>query len=182
MGERHGNSRGRLRARLACSEGRVARAPRRICGVEGAALVEFAFTAGILFALLIGAIEMYMGLYAYHATAEIARQTTRWAMVRGSDSCSNTPNLAECGATAAQIQSYASSLGFLNIPTSDVTVNWCQASATQPTTWSTCSSSTSNAPGNVVQVAITYPFSMGIPFGGASTINVTSTSQVVISQ
>jgi Flp pilus assembly protein TadG len=155
---------------------------REILRVDGSAVLEMALTSSILFALLIGIMEMCMGLYAYHATAEVARQTTRWAMVRGSTSCSNTPHLTDCGATAAQIQSYASNLGFLNISTSDVTVNWCQASGTQPTTWSTCGLSTSDAPGNVVQVAITYPFTLGIPFMAAKTINITSTSQVVISQ
>jgi Flp pilus assembly protein TadG len=166
-------------------QNQVEKMRRGWCGilrVDGAAVVEMALTSTILFALLIGVIEMCMVLYAYHATAEVARQTTRWAMVRGSDSCSNTPNLTECGATAAEIQSYASNLGFLNISTSDVTVNWCQASGTQPTSWSSCSSTTSNAPGNVVQVAITYPFTLGIPFMAAKTINITSTSQVVISQ
>jgi Flp pilus assembly protein TadG len=155
---------------------------RNIFRTDGGTLVEFALTAGVMFTLLIGTIEMCFAFYTYHFTASAARQGARWAMVRGSTSCTNTPNLTDCNATAAEIQTYVSDLGFLNIPTSDVTVNWYTWNGTQPAQWTLCSSGTCNAPGNQVQVKVTYPYLLGIPGMPAETINMTSTSQVVISQ
>lgn len=159
----------------------VARCSRRVLGTEGAAIVEIAVCSAVLLALTIGVVEMSMALYACHVTADAARQASRWAMVRGSSSCANTPNLTDCGATAAQIQDYVSSLGYLNIGASDTTVSWLKASKTEPTTWSACAG-TCNDPGNQVRVVVTYPFPLSIPFVSAQTLSVTSQSQVVISQ
>jgi Flp pilus assembly protein TadG len=155
---------------------------RRIRSVEGAAVVELALISSILFAMVLGAMETCLAFYAHHATAEAARQGSRWAMVRGSTSCTNTPNLSDCNATAAEIQTYVSELGYLNIPTSDVTVSWLTASGLQPSTWSACSTGTCNLPGNEVQVVVTYPFATHIPGFPHTTWNISSTSAVVISQ
>ena len=149
--------------------------------VEGAALVEFAISVSILLTLVLGTMEICLALYSYHATNLAAREASRWAIVRGSTSCTNTPNLTDCDATAAEIRTYVSNLGVLNIPTSDVTVTWLKASSTQPTTWSTCAG-TCNAPGNQVQVKITYPFTLDIPFVSSQTLSLSSTSAMVISQ
>jgi Flp pilus assembly protein TadG len=157
---------------------RMLRAARR---EEGANLIEMALSAVVLFLLLMGLMEMCLGFYAYHATDVAARMGTRWAMVRGSTSCSNTPNLTDCDATAAEIQSYVAGLGYLNMTTSDVTVNWLTTSGLTPATWSTCSTGTCNAPGNQVQVIVTYPVSLHLPLFN-HTFNVGSTSKVVISQ
>lgn len=150
--------------------------------MEGATIVEFAVCAAVLLTFVIGTMELCFALYAHHATDLTAREASRWAMVRGSTSCTNTPNLTDCNATAAQIQTYVSDLGLLKLPTSDVTVTWLTASATQPTTWSTCSTSPCNVPGNQVQVTVTYPFTLGIPFVSRQTLSLTSTSAMVISQ
>jgi Flp pilus assembly protein TadG len=163
-------------------EGKVARVCRELLGVEGGSLIELALSAAIIFALLVGLIQLCIAFYATHATADTARQTTRWAMVRGSTSCTNVPNLSECDATSAQIQSYAASVGYLNLTTSDVSVSWESANATTPMTWSACAGSGCNAPGNEIVVTVTYPFLLGVPFAGNNTLNISSTSSVVISQ
>jgi Flp pilus assembly protein TadG len=163
-------------------EGEAAPDGRGARGVEGSALVELALSSVILFAMLAGITQISTAFYAYHVTADAARKATRWAIVRGSTSCTNTPNLSDCNATAAQIQSFVAGLGYLNIGTSNVTVNWLAASATQPTTWSTCTSAPCNIPGNVAQVVVTYPLSLNIPFVPKQTFSVSSTSQMVIAQ
>lgn len=155
---------------------------RGVAGEDGSAIVEMALSSAILFGMLVGVFELCLALFAYHVTADAARQATRWAMVRGSTSCTNTPGLAECNATAANIQSYVTGLGYLNLTTSDTAVNWYTASSTQPTTWTLCSSGTCNVPGSEVQVKVTYPFSLNIPFVSSTTLNLTSTSQMVVSQ
>ena len=149
---------------------------------DGAALVEMALSTTILLAVLIGAFQMCVAFYAYHATSEAARQGSRWAMVRGSSSCTNTPSLSKCDAASTDIQSYVAGLGYLNLTTSDVTVSWLQSNGLQPVTFSSCTPPGCNIPGNEVQVTVTYPFGLSIPFMNSQTLNITSTSSMIIAQ
>lgn len=156
----------------------------RVASEHGAAIVEIALSCGLLFAMLFGLIEMCLALYASNAVSNAARQGSRWAIVRGSESCTNTPNLTDCNATAANVQAYVASLGFLSISTSDTTVTWLKATTSgspATTTWSACAT-TCNEPGNEVQVTVTYPFLLSIPFIPKSTLSLTSNSTLVISQ
>src|SRR4051794_4143568 len=75
-----------IRNRLGCAK-------KALLGESGATMVEFAFATTILFALVFGIIQISMALYSYHFTADAAREATRWAIVRGSLSCTNTPGL-----------------------------------------------------------------------------------------
>jgi Flp pilus assembly protein TadG len=145
----------------------------------GASMVEAAFSFVILLAVMFGIFQMSIALYSYHYVSEAAREATRYAAVRGS-ACSSLTN---CKATSAQIQTYIRGIAFPGINSSNlsVTSTWLSASATQPTTWSACNNQC-NAPGNEVKVVVTYSFPSGIPFLGVSTISVSSTSQMVISQ
>ena len=172
----------RRRLQPARSDERAAQGRPNILDAEGAAIIEFALSSAILFALLIGTVTMCLAFFTYHSVADAAREATRWAMVRGSTSCTNTPGLTDCNATAAEIQTYVSSLGYLNVTASDTTVSWLAASGTQPTTWTTCASGTCNVPGNQVSVTVTYPFPLNIPFVSSQTLNISSTSAMVISQ
>jgi len=157
----------------------------------GAQLLEFALSASVLIALLIGIIYTCFAIYTGHFVSEAALAGARWAMVRGSASCINTPNLTDCNATATQIQTYVQGLSYPGIESHSLTVTptWCSASGTTPATWTSCSSATSNAPGNAVQVLVSYPFPLPIPSLTLSTLTFTtktftfsSTSQLVISQ
>jgi hypothetical protein len=109
-------------------------------------------------------------------------------MVRGANSCANSSgNLPGCGALNADIQTYVKSLGYPGIDAASkmtVTSTWYSASSsgTPPTTtWSLCAG-TCNAAGNIVKVVVTYAFPLNIPFYPSGTLNMTSTSQMVISQ
>ncbi|MFZ0662120.1 MAG: TadE/TadG family type IV pilus assembly protein [Acidobacteriaceae bacterium] len=157
---------------------------RRAFGSDGATLVEFALSASIMFVLLIGIMEICLAFFAYHYVNEAAREASRWAMVRGANSCSNTPGLADCGASGTEIQSFVQNLGYPSIIAGNTTVNteWCTVSATLPTSWSGCSSGGSNTPGNEVQVTVTYKFPLNIPFISQKTLSIQSTSAMVISQ
>lgn len=153
-------------------------------GEEGATLVEMAICSSILFSMLFGVIGMSMALYADNFVNVAARQATRWAMVRGSQSCSNTPNLTDCNATASEIQAYVQGKGYPGITSANlnVTTLWCAASTTTPGTWAACSASTPNTPGNEVQVQVTYVVPLGVPFLSVKTMSVGSISEMVISQ
>ena len=151
---------------------------------DGATLIEFALSSAILFSLLIGMMELSIAFFSYHYVNDAAREASRWAMVRGSASCTNTSGLVDCDATGAQIQSFVRSLGYPSIVSSNTTANtvWCAVSETQPATWSSCSAAGSNAPGNEVQVTVIYQFPLSIPFVSKQTLSMQSTSAMVISQ
>lgn len=149
---------------------------------EGATLVEMAVCSSGLLCMLFGIIGLSGALYVYSFVSDASRDASRWAMVRGSQSCSNTPNLNSCSATSAEIQAYVQSMGYPGITTSNLQVSttWLTASATQPTTWSNCTSGTCNRPGNEVEIQVTY--AVNIPLVGVPPINLTSASEMVIQQ
>ncbi len=155
-----------------------------VLGEEGATIVEMAICSSVLFALLFGVIGLCMAFYSSNFVSYAARDATRWAIVRGSTSCSNTPNLTNCNATSAQIQTYVQNLGYPGITSANLhaTTTWLTASATQPTTWSVCSTGTCNVPGNEVEIEVTYAVPIAVPFVSVNIINVGSTSEMVIAQ
>lgn len=147
-------------------------------------IVEAALSCTIVLALLLGICQMSLAMYIYHFTSEAAREATRYAIVRGSTSCTNTPNLGNCNATAAEIQTWVQSMGYPGITSSKVSVSasWYSASGSMPTTWSACTIGACNAPGNMVAVTVTYPLTFQIPFSSGFSLNLSSSSQMVISQ
>jgi Flp pilus assembly protein TadG len=160
---------------------------RQAAREDGASAVEFAVSCIILFALLFGICQMSLAMYYYQFTSHAARQATRWAMVRGSTSCTNTKDLAKCNASVDDIKSYVGGLGLTGATSGSINVTpvWCSASSTTPKTWSSCANTTSNAPGNLVKVTVSYPLSFKIPFipsAKSMSLTLTSTSQMVISQ
>jgi len=157
---------------------------RSLAREDGSALVETSIACTVLLALVIGTMEMCMGLYTYHYTAQVARMATRYAMVRGSSSCTGTPNLSNCNATTTEISSYVKGLGFPTITAGNLTVTttWCASKGTTPATWASCTATTGNDPGNLVNVVVTYPYTLAVPFLSNVSFNVSSTSQAVISQ
>ena len=150
---------------------------------SGTGLIEMALVSILLLAMMFGIIQMSFVLYTYDFVSYAAREATRYAVVRGSTSCTNTPNLTNCNATAAQIQTYVQNLGYPGLTSSNLTAatTWSQASATIPTTWTVCPAEC-DEPGNQVVVVVNYPFALRIPFVPNSTLNITSTSTMVISQ
>jgi Flp pilus assembly protein TadG len=153
--------------------------PRRIMRDEqGGTLLETALTISILLSLVFGAIEVGLMLYTYHFVSYAAREATRFAIVRGS-TCSGFSSA--CPAQASDIQNYVSNLGFpgIDISTSDVSVAWASYSPATAT-WSTCSNC--NLPGDQVQVTVSYPFPFSVPFVPPSSLQLSSTSAMVISQ
>ena len=118
-----------------------------------------------------------MALYTYNYVSDAAREASRYAIVRGS-SCSVLTN---CNVTAAQVQTYVQSLGYpgMNAANTAATTTWLSPSATTPVTWTACGSPC-RAPGNAVQVTVTYSFPLSIPFVPKSTLSLHSTSQMVV--
>jgi Flp pilus assembly protein TadG len=152
-------------------------------------MIETALAIPVVFALLFGAFEITMMLYSHEFASEAAREATRYAMVRGSLSCTNTPNLSNCNlgpsTTGNPIQTYVQSLGFPMASDLTATPTWLTATTSGSpgtTTWATCSSGTCNLPGNAVRVKVTCAFPVSFPFWRNFTFSISSTSQMVISQ
>lgn len=158
---------------------------RCIASEEGAGLAETALALLVLLPALIGCLQISLAFNSYQDIGDAAREASRWASVRGSTSCTNTPNLTYCNATGTQIQSYVRGLGYPGLNSSGLSAAtaWCAASTSSgSTSWATCSSSTAKAPGNLVQVTVTYAFPLTIAYWQVTTLNLSSTSSMVISQ
>jgi hypothetical protein len=127
-------------------------------------------------------------LYTYHFVSEIAREGTRYAVVRGATfrttSCASTSTFA-CNATAANVQSYVQGLTPPGITSSSlsVTTTW---PGTGPTGAATACNTANgnNSPGCLVQVVVSYPYKFMLPFlpKSSSTWTASSTSVMVIAQ
>jgi Flp pilus assembly protein TadG len=145
---------------------------------DGTATVEFAITASILLMLMFGIIELCFAFYAYNYVSDAARQATRYAVVRGS-SCTGMP---DCGITAAELQTYVRGIAYPGINPANLTASttWLSVSSSLPTTWTACAYQC-NAPGNAVEIDVTYAFPLFIPFWKSRSLSLSSTSQMVIS-
>ena len=153
----------------------------------GNALVEMAISISLFLLFLIGIIEVGLALYTYNYVSEAARVASRWAIVRGSDCSTNTPGLDHCNATQTDIQTYVRSIPYPGLNSSQLLVSakWLQPSTPPSVTWSTCTATPTNPcnqQGYEVQVTVTYPFPLSIPFWNKTTFYVGSTSTMVISQ
>lgn len=160
---------------------------------DGANLVEMGLSMIVFMPFFFAVIQFSYGLYVYNYVGEAAREATRWAAVRGSKCYSNLGSsfCPSNGSSITDIQSYVRGEGFPGMNKSLVTVstNWYTASsgtpsAGNPRTWSLCSGGipTCNKPGNQVQIAVSYPVPLPIPFWKSLTLTVKSTSQMVIVQ
>jgi len=177
---------------------------------QGSALVEMALVSTLVFfPLLFGIIEFSYGMYAYNWVNMAARQATRYAVVRGIESCQIAPTFPDCNmgpdttnntTSPTALTTYVRSLSYPGIYT-DATSNRLTVTTTylartitsvggfQHTTWDTVCTSTDpltaedcNTPGEAVQVIVTYRFPLAIPFWKNASLNLNATSQMVINE
>lgn len=137
---------------------------------HGGSLVEFAICSSVLFMSLFGIFAVCAALYSYVFISEAAREASRYALVRGS-ACTG---FSDCGITSAQINTYVKNLSYPGINTANLAASAAWSGSYSP----------SNAPGNIVTVTVTYSYPMAIPFWpkSGSTIHMSSSSQMAISQ
>jgi Flp pilus assembly protein TadG len=143
--------------------------PHRRTAETGATLVETAFVYTILlFPLLLGALGFSHALYAYHFVSHASKTSTRWAAVNGY-TCSNDGSCTYAtGASATDIQTYATNMIPAGLEPANVTASasWplktggpkicSQAVGTQP--------SEANYPGCTVEVQVGYAYQLLFPF------------------
>lgn len=171
----------------ACFSTKIVRVFQRAKGEQGGSLVETALSCLILIPMLFGIIQLSIALYCYHFSADAAREATRFAVVRGANCnglfgkayCSPTDSLTT-GASQNDISQFVKNLGFPYSGSAVTTVNWC----TPAGSWTTCSATKNNQPGNQVQVKVTYTYPLVVPFLQTSkfNLNLGSTSSMTIVQ
>jgi len=150
-----------------------------LSGEEGSEIVEFALSAVLLFAFLFGVTAFCVMLFMRSTAAEAARETSRWASVRGTD-CNN-PQITDgtCPASLAQVAAYGQSLPGAAGMT--VTVQYFTPAGASAGT-------TNQGEGGAVKVTVAYTFasvplmpkSNALSFSKTSAITLSSTSQSVI--
>jgi Flp pilus assembly protein TadG len=149
---------------------------------SGTGLAEIVMSTMALFVLIFGILDCSRALYADHFISHVAREATRYAMVRGSTwnnaSCTSASTYS-CTATAANVTSYVKSVAPVGIPGADLVVN-----TTWPGTTASGASCTSsaNSPGCVVTVQVSYSFNFVLPFLPKNAMVLSSSSAVAISQ
>ncbi|MFI5116659.1 MAG: TadE/TadG family type IV pilus assembly protein [Terriglobales bacterium] len=152
------------------------RSVRQKNGEAGSALVEFALASVVILTVLFGIIDMGRALYAYDWVSDAARRGTRYAMVRGTSSCTGSPELTDCKAGPPQITTYVEGNAFgIDQSAGALTVTsscWPASSAFTPPP---C------APGKTVQVTVEYNFAFLSPFTPHSW-TMTSSSIRTVSQ
>lgn len=148
---------------------------------EGADLIDFAISVSVLMSVVFGIIAVSLAVYSYFFVSDAAREATRYAIVRGSTLTTDctAPGYATCIAQPADIQSYVREMGFPGIVANNLTVTstWLTSAGGACGTSDSC-----KVPGNQVKVSVSYPFPLSIPFIPHGTINMASSSTMVIAQ
>lgn len=143
--------------------GLIARATLRLRAARGdlgSTLVEFGLSFVLLFSILFGIIDLGRALYAYDAISDAARIGTRFAVVRGSSS--NTP------ASASTIAWFVANNCCAGLDPNAITVT---------TTWHP-----DNNPGSAVTIQVNYTLTFMLPFLPTTSVPMTASSQMIISQ
>lgn len=144
-------------------------APRRsplLRDESGSGLVEYAIVFMVFMTMLLAIADFSRALYAYHYVSSAARDATRYAIVRG---CSTVSTDCPTHASDTDIETFVKNVP-LGIDASKVTIK-------KPVLWTP-----NQKPGSVVAVEVHYTFNFLFPFVSGTTLNMQSTSQMVISQ
>jgi Flp pilus assembly protein TadG len=165
---------------------------------RGSTLVEFAAVLTVLLSLIFGIVDFSRAMFAYHYVSYAAHAATRYASVHGSTHSAQCPTSApfvltsNCQVSSSNtanvtnyVQTFAQGI-YLNGATTG------NGGLTVTTTWPGSTGSPAgcitaggpNSPGCPVKVVVTYIYGFSLPFlvSKVSSITITSTSQVIISQ
>jgi Flp pilus assembly protein TadG len=151
---------------------------------SGSELIEFSIASTLLLMTIFGILDCSRALYSYHYCAQVAREATRYASVRGATwtgtSCA-TPSTFSCAANSTDVTNYVKSITPFGFSASNLVVT---------TTWpGTNATGTScnllliyNSPGCMVNVKVAYAYSYVLPFLPRTALALSSTSRLSITQ
>ncbi len=131
----------------------------RRAGKRGSAMLEATFVTLAALTIILGIMDFARLIYAYNSMSSIARETSRFASVRGQSS--GRPASASDIRSEALRQAIAMDTAAMNVTTA----------------WSP-----DNKPGSTVAVTVTYTLQAMTPVMPAGLFTVASTSRSMISQ
>jgi Flp pilus assembly protein TadG len=141
----------------------------------GSSLIEYAIVFVLLMTMLLGIADFSRALYAYHFVSSAAREATRYAAVRGQGCVTDTCWLYDGTAMGSRVLTKADLTSFVqNVPLGLQSGNVTLIPAP---VWS---DSANEAAGSTIQVTVKYKFNFLFPFVSKSTLNLASSSQMVI--
>jgi Flp pilus assembly protein TadG len=152
------------------------------CRQRGSSLVEQALVLTFLLAVMFGIIDFGRALYTYHFVSEAAREATRWASVRGSTT--TLPGGQATNGPGGNVQAFVANVSGMGLDSTKITAttNWPIRAYSNPS----CVGAGNNKknPGCIVQVQVDYAFQFTMPFlpPSTTTFNMSSTSEMVITQ
>jgi Flp pilus assembly protein TadG len=126
---------------------------------QGVSVLEFGLVVLVFYAFVFGVMDFGRALYSYHFVSHAAREATRYAIVHGSESADP--------ATATDIAEYVKSITPNGIDPKAITVS---------TTWSP-----DNTPGSNVKIQVQDNFHFIMPLLLTTNMNLSSASQMVVS-
>jgi Flp pilus assembly protein TadG len=137
----------------------------------GQALVEFAMSALIMLLLILGAVEFSRIMLVYTTLADAARLGARYAITHGTVPGGATVTCGPAGSLTSALEPILNNFlaaGTVNTKAAGFSIN------------TTCPGATT--PGNLVQVTVSYPYDVLIPYFRFPLAGITlaSTSQGVI--
>jgi Flp pilus assembly protein TadG len=166
----------------------------RLGDERGSTLVEYAIVLIVFLSFVMGIMDFSRYLYTYHFVAEVAREGTRYASVRGSTfaahgECSSTSTPYACYALTSDVQTYVRGLtpGLITSSSVSVTTTWPGSLSGASGACTTTANSTTGVddnPGCLVKVVVSYPFHFMLPFlpKSATTWTLASTSSMIIAE
>jgi Flp pilus assembly protein TadG len=167
---------------------------------RGATLFEYAMVFMIFLALIFGISGFGHALFVYHHLDHVTKEATRYASVRGATCATDSSCVASNSATGttgpttqADVTAFINSITPQSIDYTQFTIQTCGISGKGMCPGSTTVSNSANCdpgpafgglpnnPNCIVMVTVTYPYTFIFPvFGAAGTINMSSTSQLII--
>lgn len=148
----------------------ITRSPRtmnRGGSEEGTAMLQFALTLPVLLSFVFGFMQVCIAMSTRAMLAEIAREGTRYAMVRGATCV--TSGGASCTVAASDVNSYLSNINWPNLGGGPITVK------------TTYPDGNENA-GSRVRETVSYVFAFNVPFVWKQSLTMSSTSVMYIVQ
>lgn len=167
---------------------------------RGATLFEYAMVFMIFLGLVFGISGFGHALFVYHHLDHVTKEATRYASVRGAtcgndSSCvaSNSASGTAGPTTQADVTAFINSITPQSIDYTKFAIQTCGVSGQGMCPGSTTVSNSGNCDPSpafggqanntncIVMVTVTYPYTFVFPvFGAAGTINMSSTSQLII--
>jgi Flp pilus assembly protein TadG len=170
---------------------------------RGATLVEYALVFMLFLGLVFGISAFGHALFVYHHLDHVTKEATRYASVRGATCANDNASGGSCLTTnsasgTAGPTSQADVTAFINnitpqsIDYTQFSITTCgvgnagtmcagSTTVSKAANCSTGSGGLPNNPGCLVSVTIQYPYTFVFPlFGAAGSINMSSTSELVI--